>query len=363
MEYFRVYKTTLGMDLDQIRAYDKSNMFDVLKDFPQQVEEAVSIATAFEFKHLNTEGIQNVVVNGLGGSAIGGDFVRSYAAYDMKVPMVVNRNYNLPGFADENTLAVISSYSGNTEETLSAFKEARERNCRILCITSGGEVERIANDNNIDVLKIPGGLQPRCALGYSFFSLLIALTKLGLIPDKSPEITATIKHLQNLSHSYSYFSSEHNHPIMIAEEVKSHLPVIYSSSDVLDAVNLRWQGQISENAEVLAYGNFVPEMNHNELVGWNLNEEILSRIVVILLCDRDDNDRVKLRMKITTDIYKEKCSSIIAVESDAETKLERIFELTYLGDWMSFYLAILNGVDPTPVEAINYLKNKLSEAK
>jgi glucose/mannose-6-phosphate isomerase len=276
--------------------------------------------------------------------------------------MIVNRNYNIPGFVNGNTLAVISSYSGNTEETLSAFKEAREKKCRILCITSGGEVERIANENNIDVLKIPGGLQPRCALGYSFFSLLIALTKLGLIEDKSSEINATIKHLQNLSDSYSKSSAEHNHPIMIAEELKDHLPVIYSSSDVMDAVNLRWQGQISENAEILAYGNYVPEMNHNELVGWNLNKDILSEIVVILLCDRNDHERVKLRMKITTDIYKQLCNSIIAIESDAESRLERIFEITYLGDWMSFYLAIMNEVDPTPVDSINYLKNKLAES-
>lgn len=348
------------MDLEQIRAFDKSDMFGVLKNFPQQVEEAVKIAGEFEYKHLNKDGISNVIVNGLGGSAIGGDYVRSLVNYEMKVPMTVNRNYNLPAFAGENTLAIVSSYSGNTEETLSAFNEARERKCRILCITSGGEVERIANENNIDVLKIPGGLQPRCALGYSFFSLLIALTKLDLIPDKTDDINATIKHLQDLSHSYSYFSSEHNHPIMIADELKDHLPVIYSSSDVLDAVNLRWRGQISENAEILAYGNFVPEMNHNELVGWNLNKNILSEIVVILLCDRDDHERVKLRMKITTEIYKNLCNSIIAVESDAETRLERIFELTYLGDWTSFYLAIMNEVDPTPVESINFLKNKLS---
>lgn len=351
------------MDLEQIRSYDKSNMFDVLKNFPQQVEEAVKIAGEFEYKHLKTDGISNVIVNGLGGSAIGGDYVRSLVNYEMKVPMTVNRNYNLPAFAGENTLTVISSYSGNTEETLSAFAEARERKCRILCITSGGEVERIANENNIDVLKIPGGLQPRCALGYSFFSLLIALTKLNLISDKTVEINATIKHLQNLSHSYSYSSSEHNHPIMIAEEIKDHLPVIYSSSDIMDAVNLRWRGQIAENAEILAYGNFVPEMNHNELVGWNLNKDILSNIVVILLCDRDDHERVKLRTKITTEIFKNLCNSIIAVESDAESRMERIFELTYLGDWTSFYLAILNQVDPTPVESINYLKNKLSGSK
>ncbi len=350
------------MDIDQIRLYDKSMMFEVLKDFPQQVEDAVSNANNYIFKNLSKEGVSNIVVNGLGGSAIGGDYVRSLTYYEMHVPMIVNRNYSLPAFANENTLAVISSYSGNTEETLSTFKEALEKNCKILCITSGGEVEKIAHENNIDVLKIPGGLQPRCALGFSFFSLLILLTKLGFISDKTAEINETIDHLNTLSNSYSNFTYEHNHPLMIASELKDHLPVIYSSSDVLDAVNLRWQGQISENAEVLAYGNFVPEMNHNELVGWNLNRSILSKIVVILLCDRDDHDRVKLRMKITTDIYKKYSNSIIAVESDASSKLARIFELTYLGDWTSFYLAIMNEVDPTPVEAINFLKNKLSEA-
>lgn len=350
------------MDARKINDLDKSNMFDVLKNFPRQVEEAVEIAGDFNFRHLNSEGIANVIINGLGGSAIGGDFARSLLNYESKIPILVNRNYNLPAFAGPDTLTIISSYSGNTEETLSTFNEAMERGCRIVCITSGGEVERIANANNIDVLKIPGGLQPRCAIGYSFFSLISLLMKLGISPDYSDDINATIVHLKGLSVSYSDFSSEHNHPIMIANELKGFLPVIYSSNDILDAVNLRWRGQISENAEILAYGNFVPEMNHNELVGWNLNKDILEKIVVILLCDPDDHERVKLRMKITTEIFKPLSNSIIAVESVAESKLARIFELVYIGDWTSFYLAMLNGVDPTPVEAINYLKNKLSQA-
>ena len=348
------------MHLEEIQKYDGSDMFSVLKSFPSQVEDAIRIANDFEFKNLKPGGISNIIVSGLGGSAIGGDYVRSYAGYELPVPMIINRGYNLPAFADENTLVIISSYSGNTEETLSAFKEAIERKCRIVCITSGGEVERIAVENDLDIVKVPGGYQPRCAIGYSFFINLKLLIKLGLISPREGEIDYTIKHLHNLSGKYSDHTLEGNNPLSVAEALHGSLPVIYSSSDILDTVNMRWRGQISENAKVLAYGNFFPEMNHNELVGWKLNEEILRKIVVVSLIDPDDNERVKLRMEITSEIFSKEAAGMVAIESSAINKLGRIMELTYLGDWVSFYLAILNKVDPSPIDVINYLKGKLA---
>lgn len=155
--------------------------------------------------------------------------------------------------------------------------------------------------------------------------------------------------------------SDENPAIKLANKLKGKLPIVYSSVDILDVVNLRWRGQLSENAKILAYGNFYPEMNHNELVGWKLNEDILKKIVVIMLEDGEDNERIKLRMEITSGIMKKYANDVIKLKGEGKNKLERIFDLVYLGDWVSYYLAIMNKINPTPVEAIDFLKNKLTE--
>jgi glucose/mannose-6-phosphate isomerase len=349
------------MEKKLIKKIDKSNMFDVLKTFPLQVKNALKIAGKYDLKSFNKSGIKNIIISGLGGSAIGGDLFRSYTQYEMKIPVLVNRNYTLPKFADKNTLVIISSYSGNTEETISAYKQAMETKCRIICITSGGEVKKIAEKNKHNCIIIPGGLQPRCALGYSFFTLLALFIKLGFIKDREEEIEETIKILDDGKAKYTVLSSEKNLAMQIAIDLKGKLPIVYSSTDLMDVVNLRWRGQISENAKIVAYGNFYPEMNHNELVGWKLNEDILKKMIVIFLKDKNDNERIKLRMNITADIYKKYSNNIISLESNGKGKLGRIFDLIYLGDWVSYYLAILNGVNPTPVDVISYLKNKLEK--
>jgi len=335
--------------------YDKQDMYSVLYDFPVQICNAVDIASKVVVKKIKTAKVNNIIINGLGGSAIGGDLLRSYVANEISVPVYINRNYTLPAFAKKDTLAIISSYSGNTEETVSAFKEALAKKCQIICITSGGTVEKL--------VKIPGGLQPRCALGYSFFTLLILFIKLGFIGDKSADINDVIINLEQALMEYTNTAFAENEALRIAAMLKDKLPVIYSSVDVLDVVNLRWRGQISENAKILAYGNLYPEMNHNELVGWKLNEDILKKIVVIYLEDVNDNKRIKTRMKITEKVYKKYAANILHLNSDCKSGLGRIFDLIYLGDWVSYYLAILNEVNPTPVDAISYLKNELEKAK
>ncbi len=343
-----------------VPSIDKSNMYQILKDFHLQIQEAVKIANSFEFKNFDIQNVNKIIINGMGGSAIGGDLVRSYTLYETSIPIFINRNYRLPSFADENTLVIISSYSGNTEETNSAYAEAIYKNCKILCITSGGKVEETARKNNHNFVIIPGGLQPRCAIGYSFFTLLILLTKLGFIKDKSAEIHSVIAMVKENSATFSSLDEKVSPALQIAKELKGKLPVIYSSVDVLDVVNLRWRGQISENAKMLAFGNFYPEMNHNELVGWELNKEILKNIVVVFLKDVEDIARIQTRMSITEDIYVKLASAILTIKGEGKTLLERIFYLIYLGDWISYHLAVLNNVDPTPVDAINYLKNKLA---
>ncbi len=349
------------MEKKIINAIDKSNMYNVLRDFHLQVKDALSIINKYKLKKFGSGEIKNVIISGLGGSAIGGDLFRSITQYEIRIPVTVNRNYTIPKFADRNTLVIISSYSGNTEETISAYKQAIKAGCRIICITSGGEVQKIAEKNKHNCVIIPKGFQPRCALGYSFFTLLILFQKLGFTKGKQEEIKETIRILEKGAGVYTKLNLEKNPALKIAADLKGKLPVIYSSVDLLDIVNLRWRGQISENSKILAYGNLYPEMNHNELVGWKLNGDILKKTVVIFLKDRKDNDRIKLRMKITSEIIKEYADNILYIESNGRYKLGRIFDLIYLGDWVSYYLAIINNADPTPVDAISYLKSKLEK--
>jgi glucose/mannose-6-phosphate isomerase len=338
-------------------------MFDILKNFHKQISEAVEIGKSSDVLSFDKYGIKNVVINGLGGSAIGGDLIRSYTHYNSEVPVYINRNYFLPEFAGKDTLSVISSYSGNTEETISAYKESKNRECRIICISSGGNVEKMAMKYKDWFIKIPGGLQPRCALGYSFFVLLMVLSKFPFLLQENSmieDVEDVIENIKRNSEIYSLFDTEKNKALKIAELLQNKLPVIYSSNDILDVVNLRWRGQISENAKQLAYGNLYPEMNHNELVGWEKNRDILNKIIVVFLKDIDDNERIKMRMEITEEIYKKYADNVISVSGEGKTRLERIFNLIYLGDWVSYHLALLNKVDPTPVDAITYLKEKLS---
>ena len=347
------------MILNEIKMYDRSNMFEVLAGFSDQVKTAFNIGQSVEIDE-GTYKINKIIISGLGGSAIGGDLLRSFILYESPVPVFVNRNYKLPAFADKDTLVILSSYSGNTEETLSSYEDAVNKNCSVICISSGGKLSLLAENNKQLLIKVPGGLQPRCALGFSFFPLLILMGKLGLISDKSGEINDVINRLNIRAHQYSSLDENTNNALKIAGYLEGKIPVIYSSIDFFDIVNLRWRGQLGENAKTIAFGNYLPEMNHNEIVGWQENPELLKKIAVIAIRDKQDNLPVKNRIDITLELIKPLASLILQVEGEGNSLLERIFDVIYLGDWMSYYLAIINKTDPTPVEKINYLKNKLS---
>jgi len=343
-----------------IKQYDKSNMHGLIADFPEQIEDAVGIGKKFKPPYKKTQ-IDSVVINGLGGSAIGGDLLRSYLAEESDVPFIVNRHYFLPEFVNDRTLVVISSYSGNTEETVAAHAEARKRKAKMLCISSGGQTAKMAVEYKQPLITIPKGLPPRAALGYSFFPTLIALGKMKLIGSKENDIRETISLLKKKSKMYSSLSDA-NPAFQLAKQLYMKLPVIYSSADRFDIVNLRWRGQIAENAKQLAFGHVLPEMNHNELVGWKVLRRMMEEdVVVLFLRDKEDHERVKVRMEITKGVLEQYASKVIELQSEGKSLLARMFSLIYLGDWTSYYLAILNGIDPTPVKVIDYLKNELGK--
>jgi glucose/mannose-6-phosphate isomerase len=307
--------------------------------------------------------VQNIVLTGMGGSAIGGDLLRSYLAEDLKVPFVVNRYYTLPEFVGKNTLVIVSSYSGNTEETLSSYNDAMKRKARILCISTGGEIAKAAKKFKQPWIQIPPGLSPRAALGYSFFPLLITLKKLGFIPSKDKEIKEAIQLLKDKSVLFSNPESPENAPLKLAERLKGKLPVMYSPVAHLDTVNIRWRGQFAENAKQLSSGHVLPEMNHNELVGWKVLTEIMKQMHVVFLKDIGTQKRVAIREEITKQIVTRYAGEVTEITSEGKGLLARLFSLIYFGDWVTLYLAIFNNEDPEPVAVIDYLKNELSKIK
>lgn len=343
-----------------IQLYDKSDMRKLLSNFPLQIQQAVEIGSKIKV-NIKTSAIKNIVLTGLGGSAIGGDLLRSYLSEDINIPFLVNRNYNLPGFVNNETLVIVSSYSGNTEETISAHNEARKKQAQIVCITSGGETEKLAKKFGNYLIKIPKGYPPRAALGFSFFPVLLLFSKMGFIKKQDKYINETIVLLKKKARIYRHLDADKNPALKLAQNFYNRLPIIYSSSEKFDSVNLRWRGQLSENSKILTFGNFIPEMNHNELVGWKVLKSAMANMVVVFLKDKDDHKRIKIRMKITEGIIREFAADIINVESEGNSLLSRMFSLIYLGDWASYYLAIINGIDPTPVNIIDYLKNQLSK--
>ena len=347
------------MTMDDIRSIDPHGMYGLISNFPSQIREAVQIGTAARIP-IASRGIRNIVLSGLGGSAIGGDLLRTYLADDLEIPFLVNRMYTLPAFVGPGTLVIISSYSGNTEETNAAHREALKRKAKVLCITSGGKTAKLAGRG--PVIRVPGGLPPRAALGYSFFPLLLALAKAGFISDRGKAIRETIGLLEERAALYAEPDSARNPALQLAEKLRGRIGVIYSGAERFDSINTRWRGQIAENGKSLAFGHVIPEMNHNELVGWEVLREPMREMQVFILRDRDDHRRVRIRMDVTKLVLGEHTPRITEVWSEGSSLLARMFSLVYLGDWMSFYLAVLNGVDPTPVTVIDRLKKELADA-
>ncbi len=336
-------------------------MHALLRGFPEQVRAAVQIGYDAHIA-LNVKAVRHIVVTGLGGSAIGGDLLRSYLADDLAIPFTVNRNYTLPRFVGRDTLVIVSSYSGNTEETVSAHREATRRKARVLCISSDGMTERIAKAKKQPLIRVPGGLPPRAALGYSFFPMLIALSKLKLVSDRMREIRETISLLERKTEEYANAASATNAALLLAQQLRGRVGVVYSAAERFDAVNTRWRGQIAENGKSLAFGNVLPEMNHNELVGWKALGEQMREFQVILLRDRGDHPRVQTRINITKEVLAGQTAHITEIWSEGRSLLARMFSLICLGDWVSFYLAVLHGEDPTPIAVIEYLKDSLEKS-
>lgn len=328
---------------------DKS-MKQLVAEFPAQLKEAMDIAKGFHVDEVPS--FNNVLVCGLGGSGIGGTILSQLIASDCPTPINSSKDYTIPAFVDHNTLVIACSYSGNTEETLEALQWAIDKEANIVCVSSGGKLSALAQENNWPIISIPGGYPPRAAFGFSLVQLLRIATVYGLT--KTPweeQVTNAMNHMVENQEQIS------NQAHQLAEAIQNRIPVIYSSN-WLEGVATRWRQQINENAKMLCWHHYYPEMNHNELVGWrNENHDL----AVVFLTSGFEHKRNVRRMELTEEVYRKYTPHIHHCAATGDTPMEQALHLIHLGDWMSVHLADLRGADSTEVKVIDWLKGELSK--
>jgi len=323
----------------------------LVKEFTSQLTEALEIGKNTNLKAPKNT-INNIVITGLGGSGIGGKIATQLIADQLKVPAVINNDYNLPKFVNENTLVIVSSFSGNTEETLEALQSAQKANAEIACITSGGKLAQIANDNNYNLLVLPTAFSPRAMLTYSVIQQLFLFHHYGFINNEFIDDTReTVKLLD----------TEVNDIMAVAKQTANALfektTVAYSEAS-MEGVITRFRQQINENSKSLAWEHVFPEMNHNELVGWAGGKD---EYAVLIFRSSFEHSRSSVRINISKDIFRKYTSTVLEFNAKGDTLLAQSFYHILLGDWISVYLAELNKVDDVEVKVIDFLKAELAK--
>jgi glucose/mannose-6-phosphate isomerase len=337
-------------------------MLSQLYGLPQQCRNAWHKANDFELPQ-DFASIDKIVILGMGGSAIGGDLVRSLALSVGKPIIFVTRDYDLPAFVDASTLVIASSYSGNTEETLSGFSWSLERRCKKLVITTGGRLKFLAENAKVPVFRIDHIAPPRAALGYSFIPLIVFLQKLDFIEDEPTVMEAMIQGLERLlGELKDTVPTGSNQAKQLASRLYGKIAVIYGAG-ILSEVARRWKTQINENGKAWAFFETFPELNHNAVVGYQFPPELASKIYVVLLRCSSLHPRTLLRYPVTSELLQQNGIGHQIIDNHGENELSQMMNMVFLGDWVSYYLAILNQIDPTPVKSIDYLKKRLENAK
>jgi len=328
-------------------------MFDLIRDFPDHLQEALSIGRSAKLGTPNGP-YTNVVVTGLGGSGIGGLIAAQAVAGEATCPIEVYSNYYLPAYVGKGSLVIACSYSGNTEETLAAMKQAMDNGARVVCITSGGTMLDIAKSKGLDHIVIPGGNPPRTMLAFSLTQQFFVLKHFGII--KSDFESSVSRSAEQLKSNQAAIQAEGKE---LAGKLFGKRAVIYSEAST-EAVSIRFRQQLNENSKELCWHHAIPEMNHNELVGWAGGDK---SIAVVIFRHKDDHERSQMRMEINKEIFAKYTPNIHEVWSKGDDRLQRQLYLIHVGDWASWYLAEKKGVDATEIGVINMLKGKLAEVK
>ena len=351
----------MNTNLDDPQTYDRldpSDMLGHLHRLPQECQKAwqegLDLALPADYA-----GVNKVVISGMGGSAIGGELARVLVE-PRRVPLWVSRDYQPPPFLDSQTLFIASSYSGMTEETLSAFTTALNTPAKKLVITTGGKLKTLAREKNIPAFVYDCKAPPRAALAYGFLSLLGIFQRLGLLGDISGDVAEMVITMEKLAKSINEKVAIPTNPAKeLAAKLVGRLSVVYGAG-VLAPVARRWKTQLNENSKSWAFNETLPELNHNAVVGYEFPREMAVKAFVVLLRSPSLHQRILLRYKITAEILARSGVSYQVIDAEGDKPLSQMMNLVMLGDYVSYYLALLYGVDPSPVKVIDYLKAKLA---
>jgi glucose/mannose-6-phosphate isomerase len=306
--------------------------------------------------------VNKILILGMGGSAIGGDLLRALVEPECAVPIAINRDYTVPAFVNAETLVIASSYSGNTEETLTAFDEASKRDAVLLAITTDGELAQRARELGAPLLTFSYKSQPRAALGYSLVSLIGIVQKLGFVADKTGDLEEAIAVMQALQEEIKETVPVTENPAkQLAKRLYGNLPVVYGAGYLAEVAH-RWKTQFNENAKAWSFFEPLPELNHNAVVGYQCPEELAERILVVMLVSSLDHPRNKARFQVTQEILAKHGIAYETVETRGQSPLAQMLSAIHFGDYVSYYLALLYEVDPTPVKVIDYLKERLAQS-
>lgn len=326
-------------------------MNDYINDFTNQLKDAMEIGSAAQLKKSNKT-FKNVLICGLGGSGIGGTIVNDVVSSRVSIPILATKDYSIPNFVDDSTLVIASSYSGNTEETLYALEKCIKKNAEVCIITSGGKLKNLAEENNFNHIIIPGGQPPRAMFGYAFTELFYVLTHYGIIDES---FKADFEKAINLLDAEK--ADIQSQAKDLAKKMYQQTPVIYVAQG-FEGVAVRFRQQINENSKMLCWHHVIPEMNHNELLGWRTNVENLA---VVYFRNKLDFDRNQVRMDINKKVISKYTSNISEVWSKGYSVIENTLYHINLGDWISWYLSEMNNVDAIEIDVINYLKGELAK--
>jgi glucose/mannose-6-phosphate isomerase len=341
-------------DVEALRALDAGGMLGAVASMPQHARAGYEAAMATDGLPL-ADGVTAVAFCGMGGSGIAGDVLRATYGDRLVVPVEVTRSPVLPAWVGPHSLVVTSSYSGGTAETLSCFEEARARGARIVPIASGGTLAERADELRISVVRIPGGYLPRAALGYLAFALLGAMERVGLLPRLAEDVAEAITVLSPLVEALKPdMPSERNEAKALAMRIGQRQPVIWGADGVGSAAAARWKAQMNENGKVPAWASALPELDHNEVVGWANGQG--RDTFLVALRDEHEHPDVSMRFPISLEIARESGAVTEEVWATGRSRLSRFLSLVIMGDFTSCYVGLGNGVDPSPIDAIVRLK-------
>jgi glucose/mannose-6-phosphate isomerase len=348
--------TTSTLDPAAIDAVDESRQLDDILALPDQLRDALWRVESANLEP--KEAFAGLVVAGMGGSAIGGALARAALGDRALRPFVIARDYALPAWTSPETMVLCSSYSGNTEETLAAYEAARALAAHRVVATTGGKLAAIARDDGVPVVPLPGGFQPRAAVAYSLVVALEVAWLCGAGERLHAEIDVAAAHTENLIASWCPGGPQEEFPKELARGLHGTVPQI-AGSGLTAPIAYRWKTQINENAKMPAFSAELPELDHNEIVGWQAAHD-LGSFSAVFLDDCDLHPRIRQRIELTRGLIAADAVATFRIETVGSTATERLLSLVVLGDLVSLYLAVLRGVDPGPVATIDRLKSALA---